>query len=229
MRLNRYNWQDLENSGQVESAWLPELLLSRRELAKPAVNEVGLGLFWELGDSRVVLVERDGSTLAMIGGVTGLELLQQWQVDGVPEWFCLADEYHVMLANPFSEELKRQVYYRSADPRGLADKMHAEIVSVIGFLRGLVADGRELKLKFYNGVAGLSQWMYETIESFTAIREWSSRFHLAWHDGKVGEFDFESDNLVFLHQDGRISRRVNFANPPKLPYFDDDGALVVSI
>lgn len=229
MRLNRYNWQDLESGGQVDPAWLPELLVSRRDSAKPVADEAGLGLLWEEGDSRVVLVEQDGCMLAMVGGVTGLELLQRWRIEGVPEWFGQADEYRVMLANPFSEELKRQVYYRSSDPRGLADKMHAEILSVIGFLRSLVADGRELKLKFYNGVAGLSQWMYDSIESFAAIREWSSRFHVAWHDSKVGEFDFESDNLVFLHEDGRISRRVNFANPPKLPYFDNDGALVVSI
>lgn len=228
MRLNRYNWQELESAGQVDPAWLPELLANRRDAAKPAVDVTG-SLFWVAGDSRVALVEQDGCMLAMVGGITGLELLQQWQIEGVPEWFGQADEYRVMLANPFSEELKRQVYYRSSDPRGLADKMHAEIVSVIGFLRGLVADGRELKLKFYNGVAGLSQWMYDSIESFAAVREWSSRFHLAWHDSKVGEFDFESDNLVFLHQDGRISRRVNFANPPKLPYFDNDGALVISI
>lgn len=228
MRLNRYNWQELESGGQVDPSWLPELLVQRRDKAQTIQDSVVPNPFWGDGDSRIALVEQNGCKLAMIGGVTGLEVLQQWQRNGLPDWFVEADEYQVMLANPFSEELKRQVYYRSPDPRGLADKMHAEIVDVINFLKGLVADGRKLQLKFYNGVAGLSQWMYDSIESFAAVREWSSRFQLAWQDHKVGQFDFESGNMLFVQQDGRVSRRVNFDNPPKLPYFDADGALVIS-
>jgi hypothetical protein len=225
MRLNRYNWQELETGAQVDPSWLPELL-SRRDVGQATAVEAAP--VWGLGDSRMALVQQNGSKLALIGSVTGLELLQQWQVDGLPEWFVEADEYQVMLANPFSEELKRQVYYQSTDPRGLADKMHAEIVDVIRFLKGLVADGRCLQLKFYNGVAGLSQWMFDSIESFAAVREWSSRFQLAWQDHKVGQFDFTSGNMVFLQPDGRIGRRINFDNPPRLPYFDAEGALVIS-
>lgn len=173
-------------------------------------------------------VEQSGRSVVMIGGFTGLEMPRQQELSGMPAWFHQADEYQVMLANPFSEELKRQVYYQSTDPRGLADKMHAEIVDVIRFLKGLVADGRCLQLKFYNGVAGLSQWMFDSIESFAAVREWSSRFQLAWQDHKVGQFDFASGNMVFLQPDGRIGRRINFDNPPRLPYFDAEGALVIS-
>jgi len=229
MRLNRFNWQEGESANRYELAWSPEFPLPNADRNLSDVSGYGdIKHFWSSGGSRVARIERLGRSVVVIGGFTGLEMPRQFESSGIPDWFHDADEYQVMLANPFSEELKREMFYKAENPRAIADMLHAEVQEAIGFFRRLVDDGRRLRLRFYNGVTGLSQWMFDSIESIAAVRNWSSRFDLAWADSKVGEFDFDSHELVFRGEGGKVTRRLNFARPPKLPYFDDDGALVIS-
>lgn len=224
MRLNRYTWQDSDGTSRYGLPWSAEYSHG----AGGAAAQIDIKYFWSSGESKAALVERSGRTVVMVSGFTGLEIPQQSKLQGMPGWFYEADEYLVMLANPFSEELKREVYYKSHNPRAVADGLHADVLEAIGFLRQLLSEGRRLKLRFYNGVASLSQWMFDSIESITAVRDWSRRFDLAWSDAKVGEFDFDAQELVFVNEAGKVLRRLSFSRPPKLPYFDDEGALVIS-
>lgn len=229
MRLNRYNWQEGNNTSRYELGWVPEFPLRNLDsTARDVAVRADADQTWSEGDSRMARVERSGRSVVMIGGFTGLELPRQLELSSIPAWFHEAHEYQVMLVNPFSEELKREMFYPAENPRAVADRLLAEVQEAIGFLRRLVEDGRTLTLRFYNGVTGLSQWMFDSIESIAAVRNWSSRFAVAWSDSRVGEFDFDSQELLFRGEGGKVTRRLSFARPPKLPYFDGDGALVIS-
>lgn len=228
MRLNRYNWQEGNSTSRYELGWVPEFPLRNLDSTRDVDIQAIADHAWSVGESRMARVEQSGRSVVMIGGFTGLEMPRQQELSGMPAWFHQADEYQVMLANPFSEELKREMFYLAENPRAVADGLLTEVQEAIGFFRRLVDDGRKLTLRFYNGVTGLSQWMFDSIESISAVRNWSSRFAIAWSDGRVGEFDFDSHELVFRGEEGKVTRRLNFARPPKLPYFDGDGALVIS-
>ncbi len=219
MRLNRYNWQDGDGTLFCEPAGLPR--------GRPLQDEQVVP-FWNSGSTRATRLEQAGRSVVMIGGFTGQEIPVHVKEGGMPEWLYDADEYRVMLANPYSEELKREIYYRSSQPRQLAERMHREILEAIAVLRQLSGQGRQLQLRFYNGVSGLSQWMFDTLDTVAAVREWPQRFELAWRDFRTGWLEPDSGELVFTTASGKVCRRLNLSQPPRLPYFDDEGALVIS-
>ena len=176
-------------------------------------------------------VEMD-ETVYVIGG-TGSELddlnIEQLQ----------ASELRVLLMNPYCEAMKQHLYRIARHPRAAAEQIHLQFLLALSALRRWAADcGFSLQVRLYDDLPSRrlgTLWPESSSELGESV--WCPAYcgghsqvvEAAWADPTNAENHFDTHQIVQHDSTGRLMRRISVSEPPRLPYFDDDGALVISI
>ncbi|WP_137937049.1 hypothetical protein [Chitinivorax sp. B] len=149
-------------------------------------------------------------------------------------------ELRVLLMNPYCEQLKRYLYAVTKHPRAAAEQIHLELLLGLSALKRWAQMSRfQLNVRLYDALP--SQKMQDvcgdraTLKASDAIwcpAFWASstqQLEAAWEDPCNLSYKLETRELIQFDSTGRLTRKIDVSQPPRLPYFDDDGALVVSI
>jgi len=144
---------------------------------------------------------------------------------------CL--ETKILLANPFSEAVRRRIE-QQADPTAAWNRVHHEVVASIRLLKSLKASGKPVKLKLYSdlplvrlAILGEHVWLqcYHTDLEVGTRPEyvfqhdrqehglyalWYQYFLKRWTSPALPEYDFDRDELVYRRDGESEIRREAF-------------------
>ncbi len=182
-------------------------------------------------ERRDTLISETGEILYVVGG-SGPEL-DELRLDQAG-----ARELRVLLMNPYCEQLKSHLYRISRHPRAAAEQLHLQLLLTLAALKRWAQDaGFALRLRVYDDLPSSKLRQLDETSAVPGEGVWcpaffgrpSKQVESVWDDPTNAEYCFEKHQLVQHDSTGRLMRRIDVSQPPRLPYFDDDGGLVVSI
>ncbi|MBB5018206.1 hypothetical protein HNQ59_001491 [Chitinivorax tropicus] len=142
--------------------------------------------------------------------------------------------------SPYSEQLKRYLYAVSRHPRAAAEQIHLELLLSLSTLTRWAKIRRfQLNVRLYDAlptqrikeVCGAGE-PFRSSEGLWCSGIWAGQtpqMEAAWEDPCNFLYKQDTRELIQFDSTGRLTRKIDVSQPPKLPYFDDDGCLVVSI